>query len=112
MPPESRKLLTDILGAARSIQQFVATKTLADFRSDDALRSSNYFKFVIIGEAMSQLRQRDLVTAQQITEHARIIAFRNQIIHGYGRIDDEITWRIIEQKVPVLIREAETLLKT
>jgi uncharacterized protein with HEPN domain len=111
MPPESRKLLTDILEAARSIQQFVSKKTLDDFKSDDALRSSNYFKFVIIGEAMSQLRQRDAAQAQQITEHDRIIAFRNQIIHGYGRIDDEITWRIIEQKIPILISEIEEMLK-
>jgi uncharacterized protein with HEPN domain len=67
---------------------------------------------VIIGEAMSQLRQRDPTTAQQISEHMRIIAFRNQIIHGYGRIDDEITWRIIEQKVPTLINEIAAMLNS
>jgi uncharacterized protein with HEPN domain len=111
MPPESQKLLTDIFEAAQSIQRFVVNKTFADFKNDDGLRSSNYFKFVIIGEAMSQLRQRDPATAQQISEHMRIIAFRNQIIHGYGRIDDEITWQIIEQKVPTLIHEVQALLK-
>lgn len=53
MLPESRKLLTDMLEAARGIQRFVAGKSLATVQNDDALRSGIYFKFVIIGEALS-----------------------------------------------------------
>jgi uncharacterized protein with HEPN domain len=45
-----------------------------------------------------------------ISEHSRIIAFRNQIIHGYARIDDEITWRIIQDKLPILLEELKGLL--
>jgi uncharacterized protein with HEPN domain len=60
---------------------------------------------------LSRLRQQDDATTQRITEHMRIIGFRNQIIHGYGLIDDEITWRIIEQKLPVLVLELEQLLR-
>lgn len=111
MPPESRKLLTDMLEAARSIEQFVEGRSFAELKRDDSLRSSIYFKFIIIGEALTQLRQRDPKTTERISEHARIIGFRNQIIHGYGKIDDEITWRILEQKVPVLLREPQELLK-
>ena len=111
MPPESRKLLLDMLDAASSILRFVQGKQAAELQRDDLLRSALYYQFVIVGEALSQLRARDELTFDQISENWRIIGFRNQIIHGYGLIDHEITWRIIERKVPVLISELQALLK-
>ena len=62
-----------------------------------------------MGEALAQLRQQDEATALRISEFARIIGFRNQVVHGYGKIDDEITWRILQAKLPVLRRELELL---
>ena len=64
----------------------------------------------MIGEALAQLRHQDEATAQQLSEYARIIGFRNQIIHGYKVIEAEVTWRIIEQKLPVLISELQEIL--
>jgi uncharacterized protein with HEPN domain len=74
------------------------------------LRAGIYYEFVVVGEALSQLRELDEATAERISEHWRIVGFRNQIIHGYAKIDDEITWRIIRDKLPVLRRELEELL--
>ncbi len=110
MQPDSRKLLQDMLQAGQAIQRFAGGKALADLKSDELLRSGIYFQFLVVGEALSQLTKSDPATAAKISEHARIIAFRNQIIHGYARIDDEITWRILERKVPILIQEVENLL--
>ena len=110
MQPESKKLLFDMREAAEAICAFVDGRNMDDLRGDDFLRSAIYYKFVIIGEALSRLRQRDQLTAQRLSEYSRIIGFRNQIIHGYGLVDHETTWRIIEQKIPVLIRELEELL--
>lgn len=110
MQPETKKLLFDMYESARSIQQFVAGKELADVQRDDQLRSAIYFKFVIIGEALTQIRQREADISEQITESWRIIGFRNQITHGYGKLDDEVTWRIIDQKLPKLVNELKLLL--
>lgn len=110
MQLESRKLLVDIQEASAAIMEFVHGKSLAEVQANDILRSGIYFKFVIIGEALSQLRHRDLALTERITEYGRIIGFRNQIIHGYGAIDDEITWRIVEAKVPVLLADVQRLL--
>lgn len=110
MPPEVQKLLTDMQDAASTIAEFVAGKALADFAQDKLLRSGIYYQFVIIGEALSQLRAMSTPVLEEISENWRIIGFRNQIIHGYAKIDDEITWRIIQDKVPVLRRELEQLL--
>jgi uncharacterized protein with HEPN domain len=110
MPPETRKLLDDALGACKAIEEFVESKNLAEFLNDKLIRAGVYYEFAIIGEALAQLRQRDPPVLDQISESSRIIGFRNQIIHGYGKLDDEITWRIVQAKMPVLRRELETLL--
>ena len=36
---------------------------------------------------------------------------RNVLIHGYSEINDETTWDIVQQDLPVLCRELELLLK-
>jgi uncharacterized protein with HEPN domain len=52
----------------------------------------------------------DWAIASRIGEHARIIAFRNILIHGYAEIDDRLVWDIVENKLPVLRREVDELL--
>ena len=111
MPPDPKKLLEDALAAVRLIEQFSAGRELKELDTDPLLRSGIYWQFAIIGEALTQLRRFDPATFGQISESPRIIAFRNQILHGYGSIQDNVTWQIIQDKVPVLRRELEGLLK-
>jgi hypothetical protein len=46
----------------------------------------------------------DLYDLERSTSHSE------RIIHGYARVDDEITWRIIQDKLQVLRRELVELL--
>ncbi len=110
MLPDSKKLLFDMREAAQAIAEFTRGRGLDDLRGDDMLRSAVYYQFIIIGEALSQLRQHDPSTAHRLSEYNRIIGFRNQIIHGYSMVDHETTWRIIELKLPILIKELGELL--
>ena len=91
MQLESKKLLLDMQAAADRIAAFLRNKSVADFMSDEMLRSAVYYQFTIVGEALAQLRVRDEVTAESISESDRIIGFRNQVVHGYGKINDEVT---------------------
>ena len=74
------------------------------------LRAAVERKFEIIGEALSKLSKVDSAIVSNIGEHARIIAFRNILIHGYAEIDDRLVWDIVENKLPVLRREVDELL--
>lgn len=112
MQPETLKRLNDMEKCAGLIATFIAGKSFAEFRSDELLRAGVYYQFLIIGEALSAIRGIEPEVADEISECQRIISFRNQVIHGYQKIDDEITWRIIEQKVPVLRKELKDLLAT
>lgn len=58
--------LYDVLRAAKAVQQFVADKTLDDYRGDLMLRSAVERQFEIIGEALTQLRRLDASMVEKI----------------------------------------------
>ena len=100
-----------MLDAADSIRRFANGRQLQDLATDDLLRSGIYWKFVVIGEALAQIKRLDEPTLNQISESWRIIGFRNQIIHGYSVIRDAVTWQIIQDKLPILQTEVAELLR-
>jgi uncharacterized protein with HEPN domain len=57
------------------------------------------------------LHKLDPDAAERIGEWRRIVGFRNQLIHGYGVIKHEITWNIVESKVPLLRADVRKLLE-
>jgi uncharacterized protein with HEPN domain len=111
MPPESASLLRDMLDAAESIAEFVRGKSARDYLASKLLHSAVQWNFAVIGEALAALNKVDPTTSARISEYPRIIAFRNQLIHGYRVIDHDISWTIIQTKLPILICELRTLLQ-
>ncbi|HQT94811.1 MAG: hypothetical protein B7Z68_09715 [Acidobacteria bacterium 21-70-11] len=109
MQPESRKYLYDIRAAAERIATFTKGRDVQGFAKDELLRSGVERQFEIIGEALAQLARRDPGLAERISEHARIIAFRNILIHGYAEVDPRIVWDIVTSKLPTLRAEVERL---
>jgi len=75
------------------------------------LRSAVERQFEIIGEALAKLAKIDQETAALISEHRRIIAFRNILIHGYAQIDDRLVWGVLDSKLPTLSQEVKKLLE-
>ena len=49
--------------------------------------------------------------AARISQHKRIIAFRNVLIHEYADVDDRLVWGVVEINLPTLIREIDALLE-
>lgn len=110
MQPKSPKLLDDIRDAAAFIRDVALGKTLDDYRRDRQLRNAVERNFEIIGEAMKRLAQLDPQTVGRIGDHRQIIAFRNVLIHGYDLVDHALVWSTIENQVPALLKDVETLL--
>jgi uncharacterized protein with HEPN domain len=108
---ESKKYLYDVLQAAKQVEEFCRGKSFADYEADALLRSAVERQFEIIGEALRQLGRDDPATGAKISEQARIVAFRNILIHGYAHVDDRIVWDVLETKLPTLVTEVEALLE-
>lgn len=63
-----------------------------------------------IGEGPVRLRDRSAETLAHISDHRRIIRFRNIVVHGYDVLAHETVWDILQQHVPVLHSELDRLL--
>ena len=107
---ESKKLLEDIRLAAVKIQKFTSEKTFEDFSDDWLLQSGVERQFEIIGEALNRLDKQYPDTAKRISNKARIISFRNILIHGYDIVDEQVVWDIVKDYLPVLFNEVTDLL--
>jgi uncharacterized protein with HEPN domain len=111
MRRDARCYLWDALKAAEAVQSFLRGKTYEAFVEDDLLRSAVERQLEIIGEALSQLAKADPQMVGSISELARIVAFRNILVHGYAAIDYDTVWRLIEDKLPKLQANLTMLLR-
>ena len=110
MQPDSRKYLFDIRRAARLIAGFCSGRTFEDYVADDMLKSAVERQFGIIGEALARLAKTDPLEAELVSDHRRIIAFRNILVHGYATVDDRIVWGVVETSLSALIKSVDGLL--
>lgn len=111
MNDKTRKLLFDVLDSGHAIREWRAGRSFDEYFSDRKFRRAVEREFEIIGEALNRLSEEDADTAGQIPELPRIVAFRNRIIHGYDSVDDATVWGVIDQHLPLLVAQAENLLK-
>ena len=107
---ETKKYVYDIQQAANLLDEFTTDKSFADYEADAMLRAAVERQFEIVGEAMAQLARLDEDLAMRFSEHRRIIAFRNILIHGYAQVDDGVVWDIVQTRLPLLRREVAALL--
>ena len=63
----------------------------------------------VLGEAANQVPLEVRRAKQEIPWRA-IIGARNRIIHGYGRIDEDVVWDIVNNDIPKLIPQLSVLL--
>lgn len=110
MQPEAAKLVWDAREAADRIAQFVGKRTIEEYLADPIIRSAVERQFEIVGEALGRLRSVDAAAAASIPELARVVAFRNLLIHGYAEVDDRLVWDVVVTKLPGLRKALRALL--
>ena len=110
MQPKSLKLIEDIREAAAFIRDATQSSSLQKYRQDKLLRFAVERNFEIVGEAIKRLAGLDQATAARIGDYQQIIAFRNVLIHGYDLVDHELVWSTIENQVPKLLNDVESIL--
>ena len=110
MQRDPRAFLWDVRESALAIQQFTAGMDAAAYASNAMAQAAVERKFEIIGEALGQLAKLDAPMAARIPDLSQIVAFRNQLIHGYTTVNVGTVWNITQNALPVLLSAVHSLL--
>lgn len=102
MQRDPRAWLWDALDSAAAIQTFVAGLDVEHYAGHALVHSAVERKFEIIGEALNQLSRAAPELAERVPHLPQIVAFRNQLIHGYALVDHVTVWAVIQQSLPEL----------
>jgi uncharacterized protein with HEPN domain len=62
----------------------------------------------LIGEAATHIPEQVRLSSPDIPWRM-VIATRNQLIHGYLGLDNDILWSIVETDIPTLLTNLKTL---
>jgi len=110
MKDETRKNLIDVLQAAEEIETFVRGMDFKAYRANTVTQRAVERDFEIIGEALNRVKNMDNELLETISEHHRIIGFRNILIHGYDVVDEGIVWKAVTEHLPILVGEIRAML--
>ncbi|MDO8281729.1 MAG: DUF86 domain-containing protein [Thermodesulfovibrionia bacterium] len=110
MKDETRKSLVDILQATEEIQGFVHGMDFSAYQKSPVTQRAVERDFEIIGESLNRIKKFDEELIEKISEHHRIIGFRNILIHGYDIIDEMIVWKAVVNHLPILVKEINKIL--
>ncbi len=110
MNDETRKNLIDILQTGEEMQGFVCGMDFKAYQNKPVTQRAVERDFEIIGEALNRIKNADDELLEKISEHRRIIGFRNILIHGYDIVDEVIVWQAVTNHLPILTREVKEIL--
>jgi uncharacterized protein with HEPN domain len=97
-----RIYLYDAAEACDRILRFTSGHALEDYLTDELLRSAVERQFMIFGESLARAKALDPALDQRIPDLARIVAFRNRLVHNYESIDPQVVWAIVQTDVPTV----------
>ena len=110
MKRDPRAFLSDVVEAGQAILQAVDGNSLEGYGKSRLIRSSVEREFIIIGEALTQLSQRDQALFGEIEQAPQIISFRNKLTHEYITINNQLVWGVIKNNLPALVDQCRQLL--
>jgi uncharacterized protein with HEPN domain len=107
---DPRAYLWDVRESALAIQRFTAEMDLTAYASNSMAQAAVERKFEIIGEALNRLSKLDATLASRIPKLPQIVAFRNQLIHGYATVNIGTVWNVARDTLPGLLMTVQALL--
>jgi uncharacterized protein with HEPN domain len=98
---EWRFYVQDMIACAEKVLSYTNEMSQAEFEASDLTYDASIRNIELIGEAATHIP--DEIRAQYPDIPWRmVVATRNQLIHGYLGIDNDILWNIISENIPEL----------
>ncbi len=100
--------VNDMIGFAENVILFTEGMNQATFESSRLNYDATLRNLELIGEAATHIPD-DIRNRNQSIPWRQVIATRNQLIHGYLGIDNDILWSIIHDDIPDLLKDLRNL---
>ena len=101
--------LMDILEAIKQIEKY-AVRGFDAFSQNELIQVWFTRHLQIIGEAVRNLSS-NLIDKYPEVPWGEIIGLRNVLVHNYFEIDLEVVWGIVQNDLPPLKKQVETILQ-
>jgi uncharacterized protein with HEPN domain len=88
---------------------FAAGRSRSDLDTDRMLQLALVRLVEVVGEAATRL-PKELRDNHPSVPWRQIISARNRLIHGYDNVSLDLVWLVIQDDLPPLVREIETML--
>ena len=111
MEHDPKAFLYDISQACNDIIDFTKQITVEEYGDNSLLKAAVERKFLVIGEALVRLRNEFPEILNNISDHTKIIGFRNVLVHGYDVVDDKTVWSAVSEGIPKLLNEVQSLIE-
>jgi len=111
VPRDSKGYLEDILASAAKVRSYVGPMTRDQFAQDGKTVDAVVRNLEIIGEAVKQVPEVVRAKAPEI-EWAKIAGLRDILIHAYSRVDLDIIWDVVANKLPEFEAKVGALLES
>ena len=104
-----RERIRDIQEAINKIEKYAIRGREESF-ANELIQSWILPQLQIIGEAARSMNSH---THEQYPEISwrDMIDFRNLLVHEYFRVDLELIWQIVEQELPILKQQIDSILQ-
>lgn len=102
--------LKHVLDSIKKIEEFTKNLSKKDFLASIEKQDSVTRRIEIIGEAVKNISSKLRVSHPEI-EWKKITGTRDILIHAYFSVDEQLLWDIVENKLPILKKQIEHILK-
>ena len=109
MQPRDFDSITDILIAAKLIQQFIEPIDRNMFESDIMRQSAVIRQLEIIGEATKRLSQ-EFRSIYPAIPWRQMAGMRDILIHNYDNVDFDAVWNVATMSITPLIKQIEIII--
>jgi len=101
MPRDYKVYLDDILLAISKIREYTAGLSSSEFAGDAKTVDAVERNLEVIGEAAKAVPEA-IRSQHPEVDWTKLVGLRNILIHQYFGIDAELTWDIVQNKLPTL----------
>ena len=108
MPRDYKVYLDDIIEAIERIRDYTTEISFETFHNDRKTVDAVNRNLAIIGEAVNRIPEEIKANYPNVDWYG-IIGLRNILIHDYFRVDLEIIWDIIENKLSQLEKQVKEM---